>query len=352
VTLITGPAFGPEGELMSRAQAGGYKVVVVEELQRDIHLWRDWKSLRRIEDLLAEISPKIVHTHSSKAGILGRWAAHRLGLIKIVHTIHGLAFHEYETGWRNKLYVSLEKKAARWSHALISVADAMTTKALAAGIGTPEQYTTIYSGMDIEPFLTRPAGADAFRASLNLPSDAVLITQVSRLAELKGHEFILQTAEKLNDSRIHFCFVGDGNLRKKIETEITERNLSERFHLTGLLPPEQISAVMHATDVLIHCSLREGLARALPQAMLAGRPVISFDIDGAREVVNEETGILVPREDVNGLVEAIGRLTRNPDRRFLLGSGGREACKTRFDHRYMVERIEGLYEGLVHHHPQ
>jgi glycosyltransferase involved in cell wall biosynthesis len=347
VTLITGPAEGPEGDLLHRAQAGGYRVVVLEGLGREIHLWRDWRAMRRMENLLGDISPRIVHTHSSKAGILGRWAAHRLGLVRIVHTIHGLPFHPYEKPRRNKLYIKLERRAAMWSDAIVSVADAMTRQALAAGVGRAEQYTTIYSGVEVEPFLSRPAEADAFRASLNLTRGAVLVTQVSRLAELKGHEFLLQAAESLNDLNVHFCFVGDGRLRPAIEKEIAQRKLSDRVHLMGLLPPEKIPAVMHATDILAHCSLREGLARAIPQAMLAGRPVISFDVDGAREVVNGQTGVLVPPKDVAALTDAIRRLTRNPDRRFLLGAGGRELCKARFDHHLMVERLEQLYAQVL-----
>lgn len=351
VTLITGPALGPEGELLTRAQAGGYKVIVLDELQREIHLWRDYKALRAIERHLAAISPRIVHTHSSKAGILGRYAAHRVGLMRVVHTIHGLPFHPNESPRRNRRYIKLERRAAAWTDAIISVADAMTHQALAAGVGRPEQYVTIYSGMKLEPYLNRPAGADVFRASLGLGRQAVLLTQVSRLAEFKGHEFLLDAAQRIDDPNVHFCFVGDGVLRRDIEKDIQRRNLAGRVHLTGLLPPEQIPAVMHASDIMVHCSLREGLARALPQAMLAGRPVVSFDVDGARDMVDDRTGALVPAKDVAALVEAIQKLIRNPDRRFLLGATGRERCKHFFDADIMVDQIETLYDRVWQREP-
>jgi glycosyltransferase involved in cell wall biosynthesis len=351
VVLITGPALGPEGELMTRAQAGGYKVIVVDELRREIRLRRDYKALRAIEKHLAEISPRVVHTHSSKAGILGRYAAHRLGLMRIVHTVHGLAFGPFEKPRRNRRYIKLERRAATWTDAMISVADAMTTQALQAGVGRPEQYTTIYSGMDTEPFLNRPADASEFRNSLGLSPDATLITQVSRLAELKGHEFLLEAASRIDDSNVHFCFVGDGALRPWIEKQIKRRKLTGRVHLTGLVPPEKIPAILHASDVVAHCSLREGLARALPQAMLVARPVVSFDVDGAREVVNDRTGVLVPARDVDALVDGLQQLIHNPDRRFLLGAAGRELCKQKFDHNTMVEKIEKLYERLLRREP-
>jgi glycosyltransferase involved in cell wall biosynthesis len=104
---------------------------------------------------------------------------------------------------------------------------------------------------------------------------------------------------------------------------------------------------MHATDILVHCSLREGLARALPQAMLAGKPVISFDIGGAREVVDSRTGVLLPPRDVEGLRQAIEKLAASPALRDALGAAGRELCRTRFDHIRMVDQIEGLYRRLL-----
>lgn len=343
VTLITGPAIGPEGQLMSRALAGGYRLEVINQMRREICPWRDMATYRRLVGLLGEIRPDIVHTHSSKAGILARKAAAGVGGMKIVHTIHGLAYHRYEKWWRNRLYIALEKRAARRSDAIISVADAMTRQALLAGVGRAQQYTTIYSGMEVADYLDRPPLADDLRAEMQLPEGAVLVTQVSRLAELKGHEFILAAATQIDDPLVHFCFVGDGRLKGKIESDIASRGLEGRFHLTGLLPPEQIPAVMHASDIVVHCSLREGLARAIPQAMLAARPVISFDIDGAAEVVDSTTGILLPAEDVTGLALAIETLAGSSELRSKLGQAGRGRCKGLFDHNRMTEQIEQLY---------
>jgi len=347
VTLLTGPPVGPEGELLSRARAGGYRVIVLDAMRREIHPLRDRATYRELLRLLGEIRPDVMHSHSSKAGILARKAAEAVGGMKVVHTIHGLAFHRYERWWRNRVYIALERRAALRTDALISVADAMTARALAADVGTPEQYTTIYSGMEVEPFLERPDGADKLRAAMNLPEGAVLVTQVSRLAELKGHEFILAAAERIDDPRVHFCFVGDGQWRERIEADIARRGLTGRFHLTGLLPPDQMPAVMHATDVLVHCSLREGLARTLPQAMLAGRPVVSFDVDGAREVVDSDTGVLLAPRDVAGLALAVETLAASPELREKLGAAGRDRCRHRFDHRHMVDQIEGVYGKLA-----
>lgn len=346
VTLITGPALGPEGELMTRAKAGGYRLIEIDAMRREINPWRDRATYRQLMQHFRDLRPEIMHSHSSKAGIIARKAAEKVGGMKIVHTIHGLPYHQYQSWWLNRLYVALEKRAARRSDAIISVADAMTHQALLAGVGKGEQYTTVHSGMEVKTFIDRPTEADEFRTAMNLPDNAVLVMQVSRLAELKGHEYILAAARQIRDERIHFCFVGDGHLRRSIEAEISRFGLAGRFHLTGLLSPKQIPAAMHATDILVHCSLREGLARTLPQAMLAAKPVISFDVDGAREVVDSETGILLAPKDIAGLKLAIETLADSSKLRTQLGQAGLSRCRKRFDHNHMVERIEEVYKTI------
>ncbi len=347
VTLITGPAIGPEGQLVDRAIGGGYRLIVIDALRRAIHPMRDRASFRALIRHFNSLAPEVMHSHSSKAGILARRAAARCGVPMIAHTIHGLAFHPYQAWWLNRLYITLERRAARQTDAMISVADAMTRQALAAGVGRPEQYTTIYSGMETEPFLRRPAAADEFRARLGLPEGAILATQVSRLAELKGHEHLIAAAPAVPEN-VHFCLVGDGVLRGTIERQIAQAGLTDRFHLTGLIDPREIPAAMHASDFVVHCSLREGLARALPQAMLAGRSVVSYDVDGAAEVVHDgQTGMLLPPKDVDGLAVAITRLAEDAEMRARLGAAGRELVREKFAAETMVAEIEKVYQKLV-----
>src|SRR5580698_2817563 len=174
VTLITGPALGPEGSLMDRAQAGGFRVIVLDEMRRAIHPWRDVHVLNRLTSLLAEAQPDIVHTHSSKAGILGRWAARRARLPHVVHTIHGLAFTASTSPWINWAYKRLEKQAAPLTTRIVCVADAMRDQSLAAGIGRPDQYVTIYSGMETAPFVSPPVAPAEVRRGLGL-SDSDLV---------------------------------------------------------------------------------------------------------------------------------------------------------------------------------
>ena len=361
VTLITGPAIGPEGELFSRAKSGEYSVETVEHMVREIKPAYDWKAAREIEKILIRTQPDVVHTHSSKAGILGREVAFKLrkrGKIpqqcKIVHGVHGLAYHKYNSKLKNAIYVALEKRCAKKSDAIICVADAMTQSALEFGVGSPEQYHTVYSGMEVDTFLRDQPGAQAFRKSIGVSENEILVTQVSRIAELKGHDDIIDALKFVQDKNIRFCFVGDGYWRERIEKRLVAEGLADRVKFTGLVEPERIPEIMHATDILIHLSYREGLARTLPQALLSQTPAISYDVDGAREVVNSETGILLPAPETleqnqcaELIAQSIEKLARDPELRKRMGQAGRELCKVRFDYRTMVSEIQKVYDQLI-----
>ncbi|MFA5239235.1 MAG: glycosyltransferase, partial [Phycisphaerae bacterium] len=216
VTLITGPALGPEGELFQQTRNQKYKTIVIDSLRRQINPVHDIPAYRAIKKLLKEIQPDIVHTHSAKAGILGRFAAYSLRNIKTVHTIHGLAFHPYQNGLINKFYIAVEKSAAKRTDFFISVADAMTNQALAAGIGSTEKFVTAYSAIEEDDFL-KPISENlkrTIRLKYGIAEDAVVLVTIARLFMLKGHDYIIESAKQLSKryKNAVWLFVGDGNL--------------------------------------------------------------------------------------------------------------------------------------------
>ena len=374
VTLITGPALGPEGELFQQARSGGYTVIELTQLRRAINPVRDLICYYQLKKLLRKLQPDIVHTHSAKAGILGRWAAAAVrnqqtdsccpivekfqqaqaactAKPRIVHTIHGLAFHPYQSNMLNKFYIAVEKNAAKHTDAFISVAQAMTDQALAAGIGRPEQFTKVFSGLETQNYLEAPPPQRIaeLRQQWNIPPDAIVITKVARLFDIKGHEYVIDAARALAPKykNVYWMFIGDGILRRKLEQQIAAAGLTDRFRFLGLVAPQRIGELLHAGDIVVHCSLREGLARVLPQALLCGKPVVSFDVDGAREVVLDgQTGFLVPPRDIGALTQALEKLIDDPQLRRRLGSTGKELCQKQFDHKLMVEHIEQVYNQL------
>src|SRR4051812_36067540 len=197
VTLITGPAIGPEGSLMERATTYGYRVIVVDEMRRAISVSRDFQTYQRLKTLLTELHPDVVHTHSSKAGIIGRWAAHRARCRFIVHTIHGLAFTASTSRAANFIYKTLEKITAPITHKIVCVADAMREQSLLAGVGRAGQYVTVYSGMQTAPFINPPVPRDRVRRELGLHDDDIAVGTIARLFDLKGHDDLLDIAPSL-----------------------------------------------------------------------------------------------------------------------------------------------------------
>jgi glycosyltransferase involved in cell wall biosynthesis len=359
VTLITGPALGPEGDLYDFAKNQKFKFIVLNDLRRQINPHYDIPAYVAIKDLLTHLKPDIVHTHSAKAGILGRYAAsvirratsHERRATKIVHTIHGLAFHPYQNSLVNRFYIAVEKAAAKRTDAFICVADAMTTQTLAAGIGSPDKFTTAYSAIEENDFLKPIAQQQKtdFRRKFDISENAIVLVTIARLFHLKGHEFIIESAKTLANRfpNILWLFVGDGILADKYKQQIKALGLIDRFRFTGLLPTNQMPLVIQSSDVLVHCSLREGLARTLPQALLAGKPAISFDVDGAREVVNENTGRLIEPKNIEQLTAACAELIQDKSLREKLGLQGRESVKAKFSPETMADTIESVYRQLV-----
>jgi glycosyltransferase involved in cell wall biosynthesis len=358
VTLITGPATGPEGELFEQASKEQYKVITIDEMIRAINPLKDWAAYRKIKRLLREIRPDVVHTHSAKAGILGRYAASKIRgtrnaehSTKIVHTIHGLAFHQYQSQWLNRFYILIEKRAAKKTDFFISVADAMTAQALAAGIGEPEKFVTAYSAVDEDAFL-QPLPQEEiieFRVNHGMSKEAVVLVTVARLFELKGHDYIIESAKVLSKryGNVVWLFVGDGNLSEVYKKQVTKLGLARCIKFTGLLPPSRIPLALQSSDILVHCSLREGLARAIPQAMLCGKPAIAFDLDGTKEVVNENTGRLIEPQNVQQLIDACAELIEDEQLRRRLGEQARESVKEKFAPDTMVDKIEEVYKKLL-----
>jgi len=353
VELITGPGLGPEGSLEGRARANGVDLRVIPDFRRNLHPVRDWTSYREILRLLREIKPDLVHTHASKAGILGRWAAAKLG-IPAVHTIHGAAFHYGQHPLAFRLYRQLERHAAPMTAKFISVADAMTDQYVAAGVAPREKFVTIYSGFDVEPFLSPPRPPLEVRRELGLSPEHAVIGKVGRLFHLKGHEFVIEAARTVCERfpQVRFLFVGDGILRGQYERRLDELGLRDRFVFAGLVPPDKVAELVHAMDVVVHTSLWEGLARVLPQGLIAGKPVVSYAIDGAKEVVIPgETGYLVPPQSIDELAAALAELVADPALRDRLGATGRARFTDQFRHQTMTRRIRDVYAEVLESRP-
>jgi len=352
VSLISGPTTGPEGSLEPRVANIPGLLTIIPELIRPVSPWHDWLALRKLTALFRAQRPDLVHTHSGKAGVLGRLAAHAAGVPIIVHTIHGPSFGPFQGALANFAFRAAERRAGRDTTHFVSVANAMTEQYLAAGIGRPEQYTRIFSGFDLEPFLNAK-NDPALRAKLGIAPDDFVIGKVGRMFRLKGH-FPLYAAwagllGRFPNAKL--LFVGDGNLRPALQTMHGLPADGDAFkghvYFTGLVPPEEVAKYIGVMDVVVHLSQREGLARVLPQALAAGKPIVAYDCDGAREVCLEnETGFLVRPGNIEMVSNRLVELITKPELRAQFGTRGRELVKEWFPTQRMVDELHALYLRL------
>ena len=349
VTLLSGPTQGSEGSLESKLQAIPGLLAIVPDLIRAVHPWRDLQAWRQLHLWFRTHRPDLVHTHSGKAGILGRLAARRAGVPVIVHSIHGPSFGPFQGRLANQIFTAAERRAARVTDHFIVVADAMRDQYLQAGIGTPELYTRIFSGFDLEPFLHSRRDPE-LAAQLGLrPTDFVVGT-IARLFQLKGHDDFFAAGAELcrRIPHLKLLFVGDGPWRDKFTTLAAQGPLCGRVVFTGLVPPTEVCRYVGLMDALAHLSRREGLPRAIPQALAAGKPVVAYDCDGAREACLEgETGFLLAPGDLNALVNRLGMLADEPQRRAQFGQTGQAWVRDRFTLRRLVDDQYELYQKLL-----
>ncbi len=350
VTLISGPTRGPEGSLVARARQGGYTFIELPELIRPVNPWMDFRARRYLAMEFRRLRPDIVHTHSSKAGILGRLAARDTRVPLVVHTIHGMSFNRTQPWLVRRTYAALEWWAARRSDAIVTVADAMIAQSVAAGICPRHKLRTVYSGMEVEQFTPSAEQRRAARRGWGVSDDDIVVGTCARLFRRKGYEQLIpiMAAAVQREPRLRFVWIGDGAQRAEYAAQLARLGLADRTILTGLVPPTEVPRLLAGCDILAHTSQWEGLPRVVVQALLMQVPAVAFDIDGTPEVVLDgRTGRLVPLNDLDAFVAALCELAADADARRRLGHAGRELCLERFDWRRMVDQLESLYAELA-----
>ena len=353
VELLTGPGLGPEGEIASHARELGIRIIEIPQSRRNINPYYDIATIAKTMSIIRNGNYDVVHTHSTKAGIIGRLIASHYKVPAIVHTVHGPAFYEEQPVLVRKFYISLEKWAAKHCDKIACVADAMRDEYLAEKVGRPEQYITVRSGMDVKRFAEagqNQAKRLELRKKYSITDEQIVIGKIARLFDLKGHIYVIEAAREIvkKHKNVRFFFAGDGLLRDELAAKVKEYGLDGYFIFAGLIPNTDIPEIISLMDIVVHASLREGLARVLPQALLEEKPTISFDVDGAREVIkNNETGYLVDAKDVQGLAAAANDAIDNFAIAKQMAKHGRSIVEKAFSTEKMVADLKGLYADIL-----
>jgi len=352
VVLLSGIDEGPEGTLHDEARAAGVPLVLVSWLVRPVNPFKDLLALIALYRFIKKGKFDIVHTHSSKAGILGRIAARMAGVPVVVHTLHSLVFHEYQSRFKNRVYIFLKKLCAPLTDLYISVCDATTRGALGEGIASPDRYVTVYSGIDLAPFLEvgRRLTVEQAKERLGLDPARPVVGKVARLYYQKGHDLFLKAAARIaaDNPKVIFLVVGDGILRQHLVQLAQDLRIGANVVFAGRVDPSDVPAYIRAMDVVVHTSIREGIARVIPQAYAVGTPVVALNLDGAPEVIEHgRTGFLIKPGADDSVAAAVGTLLRSSPLRHEMGQRGRAIVLQKFPVEVMVEQIDRVYGKLL-----
>lgn len=339
---------GKGGILDSEAlQLSGVKTILIPHLVREQCPATDFLGFIELWLTLLREKPDVVHTHSSKAGILGRWAAFFAGIPVIIHTFHGFGFHDFQNKIVRSFYVLIERITAKITHKLIVVSSDNISKGLKNSIGRKEQYMVIRSGIDISKYKDIATDKENKRKELNIPSNSRIITTIGPFKPQKNLKDFINVASKIvkKQSDIIFIIIGDGEQRPALELLIQGLDIYDKVRLTGWR--RDVNEILSITDIFVLTSLWEGLPRSILEAMSAGIPVVANAVDGVKEIVKDgETGYLTEPFQTDKMSDIILKLLDNEPLARRMGKRGQESISQEFDIGHMVRQQENLYIKL------
>ena len=336
-----------DGELVERAKKiEAVKLFDIPFLCREVSPYRDIRAFLSLYKLFKKEDFTIIHTHSSKAGLLARLAAVLNKTPIVIHTIHGFAFNDFMNIFKKNFFIYLEKLLAKWTDVLITVSNLNKKKIIDLNIAQENKIKNIYSGIDLNLF-TNKRNND-FRKELNLENNHILLGSVGRLSDQKDPITMIEAFGIISKPfpNAHLALVGDGELKGKILEKIDQLKLDGKVHLTG--NKNNPWSVYHSMDLFIMSSIYEGLGRSITEALSCGVPVVCTDVEGVPEIVRDNiTGILVPPKDANKLADGIIRTLNDMETAKKMAEEGRRFVKDNFDVNKMVNDIDSLYNTLT-----
>ena len=339
VTILSAPG----GPLLAEAEKAGFKVILLKHMRPEISPRDDPKGLQELIHLLREGDFDVVHTHSAKAGALGRFAAHRVGVPAIVHTFHGFPFHDFQFGPVRSTYIALERSLGRITDQFLAVGGAVAAQAISLRIAPAERIRTIASAIELDILPASPGNRAAARHLMRLPEDVQVVGAVGRLAPQKAPQDLVAAIEAMGRSNVYCVWVGDGPLRQEVTRLIERRKLTNRFLLLG--ERHDVAALLPGFDVFALASHYEGLPCSVVEAMTCGIPVVATAVNAVPEVVVPgRTGLLVPANAPMLLGRALAYLLDHPAEGSRMSLAARAQLGDRFDPKVLGRDLAETYE--------
>jgi glycosyltransferase involved in cell wall biosynthesis len=357
VTIIAGGSGGAANSdgsgdgLLVRAAEAGLNVVSVPELVSQVSPTNDTRALRRLTELLAAGRYDVVHTHSAKAGALGRLAAERAGTPMVVHTFHGFPFHEFQSRARRGAYVSIERYLSRRTDAFLAVGGAVAAEAVRRGIAVPERLRVINPAIESAASVASQAVRASARRALGVPVGCTVVGTVGRVDYQKSPETFVDAIAALGRPDVYAVWIGDGPMRRQMEKRAMRRGLKGRFICVG--HRDDVSDLLTGLDVFAMASRYEGLPCAIAEAMTAGLPVVATAVNAVPDVVLPgETGLLASPERPEQLAAAICYMLDNPAEASRMATAGRRLIADKFTPEALADVLEATYEGGAQRRPR
>jgi len=348
VSLIAGPVEDPSQDRRNQIEESGVSYIQVPQLRRNINFFFDFPALLKIRRLLKRDKPDIVHTHTSKAGLLGRLAARLAGIPSIIHTPHGHVFFGYFGALKTKMFVLLEKLASRITDKIIALTPREKADYLRYKVAEEDKLVVIPSGIELHKCQYPPKEERSkLRRELGIPDRSAVVGTAGRLVPVKGSGFLLQAVGQVISEHpdTYLVFAGDGPLRKNLAKDAVDMGLAKKIIFTGWR--DDMARVLSVFDVFCLPSLNEGMGRVLVEAMALGKPVVASDAGGIPDlIIPGKNGILVPPQDPEELARQIRFLIENREEREKLGRAGKEMASAYSDE-VMVKKIAELYEKAL-----
>ncbi|GLW61958.1 hypothetical protein Arub01_02020 [Actinomadura rubrobrunea] len=331
------------GDLIERAYAAGMQVAQVRPLVPQISPRDDVAALHTLTRVLAEGRYDVVHTHSSKAGFVGRLAAARAGVPRIVHTWHGFPFHDYQSWARRRAYIRLERIAAKHTDAFLAVGSQTAVTALRLGLATPERIRLTWPAVDVDAY-TADSGARArARRRLDLPLGVKVVGAVGRLTRTKGPHLLAKALARLPED-VFGLWAGGGPLAEEMPRLSADLGVADRMRWLG--HRDDVAEVLPAFDVMALPTYTEGLPCVLVEAICAGVPLVTTAVSSNHDLVLPgETGLLVPPDDPASLAAAITALLDDPAAAARMAERARAALGDRFSPGYLGAVLDETYRG-------